>query len=89
MTEDVYTDLEREELKEASLNSLQVGYANVDTKNPIDLYSKITFYTTVIVLVSIHNLKASPPLNSHDHMKALISSFHLMNGYTLGFYPET
>lgn len=25
MTEDVYTELEREELKEASLNSLQVG----------------------------------------------------------------
>ncbi len=26
MTEDAYTDLEREELKEASLNSLQVTY---------------------------------------------------------------
>jgi len=36
MTEDVYTDLEREELKEASLKSLQVGYVNDDTKNPID-----------------------------------------------------
>ena len=36
MTEDIYTDLEREELKEASLNSLQVGYVNEDTKNLID-----------------------------------------------------
>lgn len=31
MSEDVYTDLEREELKEATLNSLQVSFVKVQS----------------------------------------------------------